>query len=519
MVKRSMPLRGAGIRGLVWDRRIRLDISMLRWLVPVAAGAAVHFGYVRDYRASGLVLSVGIVLLAARRPAGALVALSGILPFSALLLAQLYALGLPAAIVRPLGAWKEALAVGVVMAGVRGFRASGHHLDRLDVLALAYLGFVVLYALLPQLFAPQAPVGQSTRLLAFRSSAGFVTLMVGARHAGFSSQLRARALRVAMIAATLVAAVAVYEFFFPSPWNHFVVQTVQYPRYQAEIVHSGVLDPTDVLFHGVVAGRAIVRVGSVFLNPLALGFYLVVGFAVAIERIIRQGARATAMGSLLLIGTALLLTQTRSALVAAIIVAVIALRPTPGQYSRQRVQLGLLLGAGLLIALPAASGTGLSERIAKTTPGEKVSAVHIDSFWRGMRTLADHPLGRGLATSAGAGQRFTPTQAVVSENYYLQVGDELGVPAMLVFVALTIAVVRALRRAARRSLDAAAAAVGNAAFGLAVGALFLHTWNDHALAWTLWGLAGASLAVDLPGPSSGTSHPSATMMEDPRGLT
>jgi hypothetical protein len=40
-------------------------------------------------------------------------------------------------------------------------------------------------------------------------------------------------------------------------------------------------------------------------------------------------------------------------------------------------------------------------------------------------------------------------------------------------------------------------AVRGAAIGLAVGAIFLHTWNDFAVAWTLWGLAGASVGVGV----------------------
>ena len=58
------------------------------------------------------------------------------------MLAQLYAWGAPAQLVRPMTAWKEALAIGVVIAGVRGYRAGSRRLDGLDKLALAYIAIV-----------------------------------------------------------------------------------------------------------------------------------------------------------------------------------------------------------------------------------------------------------------------------------------------------------------------------------------------------------------------------------------
>ena len=45
--------------------------------------------------------------------------------------------------------------------------------------------------------------------------------------------------------------------------------------------------------------------------------------------------------------------------------------------------------------------------------------------------------------------------------------------------------------ASRRILDAAE----EAGLALAVGSFFLHTWNDFAVAWTFWPLAGAMLGL------------------------
>jgi hypothetical protein len=84
---------------------------------------------------------------------------------------------------------------------------------------------------------------------------------------------------------------------------------------------------------------------------------------------------------------------------------------------------------------------------------------------------------------------------VIAENNYLEVGDELGVLPMILFVALTVVLLLHLRRIARRRSDPLFAAVWAGGLGIAVSAWFLQTWSDFAVAWTFWGLAGAAFSV------------------------
>ena len=163
------------------------------WLVPVALAAFVygtHGAYVS--RALAALAALAVVVLAARRPDRSLLLLVAGLPFQGLFLAQLYRWGVPAAIVRPLGSWKEALGLGVVLAGIGGYRAGRQRLDSLDKLGLAYVAVVGAYALAPHFFAPGAPIESSARSLAFRASAGFVILLLAARHAPLPADFGAR---------------------------------------------------------------------------------------------------------------------------------------------------------------------------------------------------------------------------------------------------------------------------------------------------------------------------------------
>jgi hypothetical protein len=467
------------------------------WLVPFVVAGFVYFrrGGLVERGVAGLVGLV-IIVLAARRPDRSLIALIIGLPFQGLLLAQLYAWGMPAAIIRPMSAWKEALALGVIAAGIRGFAAGHRRLDKLDLLALAYVAVLGIYALVPQLFAASAPTDGGARFLAWRASALFVLLLLGARHAQLPEDFLKRAMRVLMAVGTIVAAIAAYEFFFSNSWNDFIVNRVKYTTYQIDILDIHPQNFFDIRFYGHLGSTEFVRVGSVFLNPLVLGFYLVIPFAVAVERTVRAGIRGAAGACLVMTGAALLFTQTRAALLGAVIVGLVALRPTAGRGTPQRARFGLLLLALAVIALPAATATGLSERATTTTSGTDQSAVdHVDSLNEGIRGVATHPLGQGLATSAGTGQRFAVEQRVITENYYLQVGIETGVAAMGLFIALMLTMLRRLRNAAGRTADPGVSAVRGAALGLAVGAIFLHTFNDLAVSWTLWSLAGAVIGI------------------------
>src|SRR6266511_2249635 len=160
------------------------DAYGLAWLAPFAVAAFVVVASPSQLdTAVAALVGLAVVVLVARRPDVGLLALIALLPFHSFFLSWIYALGAPESIVRPLGAWKEAVTIGVIVAGVRGLRSRGRRLDRLDFVGLAYVAVVAFYALVPRLFAASAPTGANERFLAFRASAFFVLLLLAARHA------------------------------------------------------------------------------------------------------------------------------------------------------------------------------------------------------------------------------------------------------------------------------------------------------------------------------------------------
>jgi len=443
-------------------------------------------------------LGLGVVVAAARRPDRSLLILIVLLPFQSLILARLYAAGVPASIVRHASAWKEALAIGIVLAGARSFYATGRRADKVDRLALGFVALAALYLLLGPTIVPGSPSSMSVRLLGFRQDAGFVLVLLGARHAPLPPGFMARAGRAVLAVATVVGAVCIFEALDSSGWNRFVVHSIKYTRYETDILHTKPLNYDDIRIYGTIGGTQIVRTGSVFLSALTCGFYLVLGFAMGLERSVRGRSSPLLIVSLTVIGAGLLLTQTRSAILAGLIVAFLAFQPAAGRKRHWRTQLGILAAALALLAIPAVASTGLGSRVAGTGSSQDMSsAAHFSALWTGVHTLEHHPLGLGLGTSAGTGQRFATqtSAAVIPENDYLQIGVELGVVGMLVFIALTVTLVVALRRAARGSPEGTLSAAMAAMAGLAVTALFLQTWIDFGVDWTVWGIAGASLGA------------------------
>lgn len=467
------------------------------WALPVIVIFAIYFSPRQLISAQTAViglLALGLLVLAMRRPDRSLLALVVLLPFQGLILAKVWALGAPATLVSHLGAWKETLALGVIIAGARSFIASGRRADALDRIALAFVALVGVYALLGEHIVPGAPSASNVRLLGFRELGGFVLLLLGARHAPLGPRFAERAGRVLLAVATVVSAVAVFEAISPDSWNRFVVQTIRYPAYQEAVLHAPA-DLANVITYGSIGGAKFVRVGSVFTNELTLAWFLVLPFALALERVIRRSSRL-ALPIMLLIGAVLLLTQTRSAILAAVIVAFLALGRAEGRTRHWRTQAALLLAAVALVAVPAAFATGFATRVAATgSQRDNSSAGHISAIYTGVDTVVAHPLGLGLGTAAGTGQRLSRQKLVIPENNYLDIGVQLGLLGMALFVALTVALVRWLRRAALQHPDPLVTATWGAGAGLAVAALFLQPWLDFSVTWSFWGIAGATLGL------------------------
>lgn len=488
--------------GLARLRRPRA--STVAWALPV-----IVYYFVREAgdgaveRAVAIALAVGLLTVVRRHPAGALLCLLALIPFQIVIFSYLYRLGVPEAVVRPLSSWRDLIILGLAVAAYFDFTRGRRRLDTLDKLALTFIALVTAYLLLPDLFVrgatadfAGAPKDWETRLLAYRINIGFVLLFLAARHSNALKAARDRALPVILISGTVVAAVAIFEFSFSDAWNTFAVETLQTNVYRFEVLDTVPRNWTDVRSYTEIGDNQVVRPGSTLFDPLHSAFALLVPLACGLELITRNRARWSFLATST-VAVALLMTNVRSAVVGAVIIASIAARQKAGRTTANRVRVGTLLVLALVLLAPVAASSGFSDRASQATDTSDDSTnAHIEGFWNGIRALGDDPLGRGLGTQPGIGDRFRVETKVTSENGYLQVGNELGIVTMGVFVTLVIVLLRRLRVAAAVAWTLPiASAARAAAWGLAVGALFLHVWNYYAATYSMWAAAGLAIGA------------------------
>lgn len=448
---------------------------------------------------------VGLLLVAylSARPAAAVIALLAYLPLQQLSLALLLSAGGPVPVVRALGFAKEVVVAALVVAALRA--RSHRPLDRLDLLALGLVVLVTLYLVAPLVLPGVfADVPFSVRAFAWRSNALFLVGFLAARRVRWEPTFLRTAATVVIGVAVVAAACAMVELLAPQTWSRFLIDDAHIRIFRAVIfdVHGR---PTDELVHTVVGGRDVIRVGSVALSPIVLGFLLLPGLALALDRVLagRRPVLLTA-GWAVLVTAAVVATLTRSAVLAAGVVVLVTFGYALTRRRPGRVQLAV---GGLLLALvvgPFVATSTLAERASSSFSGDISARGHKQNSLEAVRVVLTQPLGRGLGTGPAAGQRYDVAQRVTSENAYLQVGAEVGVAAMLLFVLLVVAVLRALARRARQPGEHGdvAAALLAAGTGLALGGMFLHVWLDFPTALTFWLLAGVVLTV----PTADTSE-------------
>lgn len=119
------------------------------------------------------------------------------------------------------------------------------------------------------------------------------------------------------------------------------------------------------------------------------------------------------------------------------------------------------------------------------------NAAHFKSSWLAVKEVAVEPLGRGPGTAGPASVYNAGHDERISENYFLQIGQETGWLGLATFLA--IYVLTALELLRRRHLLLSRLLLASMA-GLTVMALLMHIWTDDTLAYLFWSLAGIVLA-------------------------
>ena len=349
-------------------------------------------------------------------------------------MAALFAAGVRGAELTAIAAWKEVLLAVALARVARDALAAGRLPFRaglVDVLALTFAGFVLLYAVLPQGWLD--------------GEADARAVLLGLRHglACVAAYFLGRSLvlpplrRLVLVAAAAVAALGVLEaYLVPIEWW----EDADVPAYFAEQLdfeHNGPRGlPENFVFNTGDEDDLLRRSVSTFLSPLALAYMIVVALCLwAAEPRRRWPLAAVA-------GVGLLFTFTRAAFLALagglVVVALV-----------QRTWWPALAAAGTIAV--AAVWTQVYPAVAPETtwsqedleeqrrrarelgvpPGATVSLdepsirSHLTALRDGVETVARHPQGYGLG-NAGATALRSDVPLKAGESTYTELGVETG---------------------------------------------------------------------------------------------
>jgi O-antigen ligase len=147
------------------------------------------------------------------------------------------------------------------------------------------------------------------------------------------------------------------------------------------------------------------------------------------------------------------------------------------------------------------SGAGFRHNTAidgVLTHSTKAQVGEIDSneyHWlhvrQGIEGIQARPLGHGPGTAGLAAIQNPHKTGLLTENYYVQIGYEVGVLGLALFVTISVLLyIRIWRRD-----DKWAVILLSTFWGYVITNMLLHTWSNETVAAQWWLLAGIALAA------------------------
>jgi hypothetical protein len=296
-------------------------------------------------------------------------------------------------------------------------------------------------------------------------------------------------IKTVLLASTVVAGLGVLQYFLPSDL----------------LAHFGYSLERGVRAAFFVEDNpSLPRIMSTLREPNALGAYLLLPIAAIGTFLLRtndKNRRCMLAGMLGLHLLALFLTFSRSAwLAAGLALALVAwwhLRP-PILKALHRfwpVAASLVLVLGFS-AFAVRNTTVFQQYIVHSDPQEQAADLdsndlHTQLIKEGLEGIAAQPAGHGPGT-AGLVSIRNPAGGQLTENYYVQIGYEVGVLGLLLFIALNIWIyLRIWKRG-----DYVAVILCASFWAYVVTNMLLHTWSNEAVAAQWWILAGMALAAE-----------------------
>lgn len=410
-----------------------------------------------------------------------------------------------------LALWKEIFLLVLVLLAiieiVQAFRGtkSCRSVDFLDAGILIILGYAVIHAC----FLGDG-VASKQFLLGLKYDFFPLIIFFLLRRCAWSSDFLARAGKVVLGVGVCIAVLGLFSLFLPM---HVLVM-LGYSD-----LHSLYVPTSSLAAFQMIGETALRRMQSTMSGPNQLGLWLLLPLAFALSLpVLRQKRWFKSCISIFLLG-GIILTFSRSAWLAAF--TMILMRSVLVLRGR-RLSCSALCGGGCFVACAAITLAILFPSIIFRIHS---SSDHLRKPMEALRIIAEHPFGLGLGTAGPASNAVSDTcvklppgsdaswaagrsdlcvfvgetQAqpldrschcpLLTENWYLQWGVEMGIIGILMSIVLPLSVIALHLR--KKTMSWVILAYG----GLTVAGLFLHAFEDSAVAYTLWILLAASPAL------------------------
>lgn len=490
-------------------RGTRLRFERVAWLTPVLVLVLGRgLPELRLYQLIAITMGVLLLALLSQRPGAVACGLVAGFPLAEIVLPLSLRVGVPPVLVRAAGSWKELLVAALVVAAVRHRLAHPLSPDRLDVLAVAFLVVVAVYYLFPTwLASTDLLIPDQARSVAARTLALPMVALLAARHIDLSDVWRRRIATSAVVAGAVIGVCAIVEIMNPSLWERFIHDLLDVNRYQRTIF-SNEAERTFIFSDPTLSGESTRRAASILGSHLDTAFALLLPLGVLLHSLRRRWSASTVVVAGL-VGGGLALTQTRSAILGAALIALGALRSRSGG-STQRVRLAVWLAVAAVVVVPLVADSALAERITGAISGsdQESTPEHTERSRAAFDAVVERPLGQGLGSSGGTANRFGVRGHLLPENHYLRVALDIGVLGGLLFGAVVLTAARWARQRATATESLLDASAASALAALALVGFFLDSFSVITSAVPLLLVVGLATSTPVPTEPVATSGPS-----------
>ncbi len=419
--------------------------------------------------------------------------------------------------------WKDVLLLVILVLAVIEMLPrlrSSLRLDRLDLLVLLLCLAALAVTLVHR---PEKAV----LLLAIKYDLVPPVMFVLLRRVPWSPWFRARLRHVLVSVGALVAALGLLTILLPTG----AFTWLGYSDLHSLYVPGGPLAP-----YQQIGNSWLRRIQSTMSGPNQLGLWLLLPLGFLLPSLLRRTWNRSTLLATVLLGLCLALTFSRAAWIGAVVMAVLCLVRA---FSLRKYRRFFVWGGTALLTIALLLTVLFPQVLFRLSS----TRGHLEKPLQAMQRIWDAPFGLGLGEAGPASNRYrdacvflrpqddpawakaqpslcvflgtTQVQPVdrvchcpfLTENWYLQLGVELGVAGLLLSLLLTFALIAALRVRWKQGADPLADAAFLAFLGVSIGALFLHAWEDAAVATTGWLLVAVALPFPPIPPVRTAVHP------------